>query len=204
MSLSSFFVCAALAFAGPQSAPAAGQVAPRIELLAADKWSDLLARDRRATFGLRTMTSAASVIDDRSASEPARCVAVVALGAGKCRTERARILALAGERSPELRQAAIFALGALGQRDDVGALVEYTGRKVAQVADAAVFALALNGTPEARAELARIEREAGGTRSEAIEAALGFLAEPQGESEFARLWLALRFEGARRHGLVDG
>lgn len=204
MSLSSFFVCAALALAGPQSTPATEQVAPRIELLAADKWSDLLARDRRSSFGLRTLTSAVSVIDDRSASETARCVAVIALGAGKCRIERPRILALAGERSPELRQAAIFALGALGQREDVGTLSEYTGRKVAQVADAAVFALALNATLEARAELARLKREAGGTRSEAIEAALAFLAEPQGESELARAWLALRFEAARRHGLVDG
>jgi HEAT repeat protein len=204
MSLPSLFVCAALAFAGPQATPAAGQIAPRIELLAAQKWSDLLARDRRSTFGLKTATSAASVIDDRAASEGARCVAVVALGAGRCRVERARILALAGERSPELRQAAIFALGALGQRDDVGTLVEYSGRKVAQVADAAVFALALNATPEARAELARLEREAGDTRSEAIEAALAFLGEPQGESELARTWLGLRFEAARRHGLVDG
>ncbi|NUN52474.1 MAG: hypothetical protein HUU06_06770, partial [Planctomycetaceae bacterium] len=42
------------------------------------------------------------------------------------------------------------------------------------------------------------------TRSEAIEAALAFLGEPQGESELARTWLGLRFEAARRHGLVDG
>ena len=206
MSFLSLFVCAALALPGPQSTPAGSQaqVAPRIELLLVETWPDLLARDRRSAFGLKTSSSAAGVIDDRAAGEAAHAVAVAALGAGRCRIERPRILAMAGERSPELRQAAIFALGALGQRDDVGTLVEYTGRKVAQVADAAVFALALNGTPEARAELARLQREASEARHDAIEAALGFLAEPQRESEFARLWLGLRFEAARRHGLVDG
>lgn len=179
-------------------------VPQRIELLSVSKWDELLSRDARASFGLRTPTAAREILEDRGASEERRAAALLALGAGKFTQFRGRVLELTAERSLETKRAAIWALALYRDPIDVPVLVDFAERKAAGVAEAGVFALALHGSPAARAECQRLSQQVEGGANTAAAAALAFLRTPPEESEVARSYLELRFQAARWCGLVDG
>jgi len=202
MPLATVIACLGLVVFPPQR-KASEDDAAHLALLSVTGWPELIERDRRATFGLRTAASAQREVDRAEASERERSAALLALGCAKSVGDRARIAALADESKGDLKSAAIWALGALGSPSDVVKLVEFTGRR-AGVAQAGVFALALNGTREALAHLRTLAADGANPLSGQARDALGFAGVPPQESDTARAYLDLRFEAARRHGLVDG
>lgn len=203
MTFSSLIASLALLLPAPQRA-AEGERPPRVELLKVSSWDELLQRDARVSFGLRTPSSALRELEFEGASELRLAAAVLALGAGKVSSERPRIDSLADSSKGELKRAAIWALGALRSPGDVARLEDFAGRKLAAVAEAGLFALAINGTPEARAALRKAAQDNANPHAIQAREALAFLDQPPRESEAARAYFDLRFEAARRHGLVDG
>lgn len=195
---------ATLASAPSQEARGDAPVAARVELLKASEWGALLARDARASWGMRTASSALAALEDRGATPARRAAAALALGAARQLQGRARVIELTAEKDPELKRAGIFALALYGDARDVPQLVDFAGRKAPQVAEAGAFALGLNGTPPALAALERLAKEPEGAAGQGARAALALRASPPVESELARSYLDLRFEAARGHGLVDG
>lgn len=195
---------ATLASAPSQESRADTSVPARVELLKVSEWGALLARDARASWGLRTASSALAALEDRGATPARRAAAAVALGAARSLQGRARVIELTAEKDPELKRAGIFALALYGDVRDVPQLLDFSGRKAAQVAEAGAFALGLNGTPNALAALERLAKEPEGPTTSGARAALALRASPPQESELARAYLELRFEAARGHGLIDG
>jgi len=201
--LTTLALLASLAAAPSQEAREEASV-PRVELARAAAWPDLLARDARVSWGMRTASSALAALEDRTATPARRAAAVLALGAARQLQGRGRVIETTAEKDPELKRAAIWALALYADARDVPQLVDFASRKAAQVAEAGAFALALNGTPPALAALERLAKEPDGPASQGARAALALREAPPKESELARSYLDLRFEAARGHGLVDG
>lgn len=195
---------ATLARVPSQDARADAAAPARVELLKVSAWAELCARDARGSWGMRTANSALSVLEDRSAAPARRAAAVLALGAARQLQGRARVIETTAEKDPELKRAAIWALALYADVRDVPQLLDFAGRKAGQVAEAGAFALGLNGTPAALAALERLAQGEDGPAAAGARAALAWRAAPPRESELARVYLDLRFEAARAHGLVDG
>jgi HEAT repeat protein len=201
MPLSALFACCVLLQGQAPKLPK--EQAEHYALMHVAEWPDFVARDRRATFGLRTEPDAARELARPEASERAKCAAVFALGAAQAFSERARIQALAQGPKGELRNAALWALGALGSATDLPELLAGLERGAA-VAEASAMALALHGSREARARLERLAGDAEHEVRQLAADALGAVAPEPRDSELARRLLDLRFEAARRFGLIDG
>ncbi len=197
---------ASLVFALPTvwaQKPDVEDASEHLTLLQATSWAELVARDARAGFGLRTCASALAELAQRELIDARKAAAVFALGAAHVVAERERITGLASEGKSEVRTAAILALGAYQSAVDTDLLIGLCDKRP-NVADAALFALALNGTADALAHLRTVAADVNHARHETAQQALAFRAQPAAESAFARELLALRFEAARRHGLFDG
>lgn len=164
-------------------------------------FAQMLERDKRVSFGARTHAAALQEFERRQPSESGQSAALVALGCARIVNERARLESFAREGPAALRQAAILALGEL-RVADVGLLIELSGKRAA-VAEFALFALVRNGGATARATVAAIAAQEAHPLNAAARDALGFALVPPVESVVARHFLDLRFDAARRFGLVD-
>ncbi|MCC7013433.1 MAG: HEAT repeat domain-containing protein [Planctomycetes bacterium] len=186
-----------------QAKKASEDQAAHLSLLSVTEWAALVERDRRATFALRTVPEALRELEREESSERAKCAAVLALGYAKATAERPRIQALADNSKGELKSAAIWALGALGTASDVAKLIDFAGRRAA-VAEAGLVGLALNGTGEALAHVRGLAADEANPLARVAKDAVGLVSQPPQESELARAVLELRFDAARRFGLIDG
>jgi hypothetical protein len=168
-------------------------------------WRELVARDGRLAFTARSSSEARAVLDIPDASAERRAIAMVALGASGTLVERTRLQRIAREGSDLERRAAILSLGEMSA--PVGAEFEEWFQKAdAQHAECALLAML---RCDRRADRRRVEEIAADpAHAHAATAAdlLVFVVNPGASkpTRAAALLLRLRFEAARRHGLVDG
>jgi HEAT repeat protein len=165
------------------------------------EFSELVARDKRVTFGARTHPAALREFERLVTSDSGKAAALMALGCARIATERVRLESFAREGATELRQAAILALGEL-KSSDLSLLLELAGKRAA-LAEYALFALARNGSAAARQAVAEVAEQEAHPLNGAARDALGFGLEPPVDSPVARRYYDLRFEAGRRFGLVD-
>lgn len=183
----------------PEEADAQGAYSA---LQAVSEFQAMVERDRRISFGALTHAAALREFDRWSASDTGRAAALVALGGAQIGAERARLESYAREGAAELRQAALLALGEL-RGGDLTLLRDFASRR-GPLAEYALFALARQASPAALAAVNEIAAQEAHPLNAAARDALGFSLTPAVESPVARRYLELRFEAARRFGLVDG
>lgn len=174
-------------------------------LTGAESWSELVARDRRVSFSLRTRASAIADLTRADASDELKSVALMALGAAGAGGERPRIESWAEEGKNELRQAAILALGEL-ESSDVGTLIEFASKRSEGIAESALLALARFGSGASTQFVRDIADDAEHPLAARARAVLSFVDDPASTPDLAaaRSLLELRFAAARAHGLIDG
>jgi hypothetical protein len=185
--------------AAPQEPPAVQQPAP-----AADGWRELLARDERAAFAPLTGRAALDALDEPELEMDERAVALFALGSSADVGERGRLETWARRGAPRERRAAVLALGELGP-GSTALLVELAEGEPGELAECALLALLRSGQADA---VAYVERLAAG--ADALSGTARSLITFQRDrsnsqpSDAARALLELRYEAARRFGLIDG
>ncbi len=201
-------VRAARAQAAQSSAPSAAAGSEGAEdeptyaqLQSVTGFSERLERDARVSFGPRTHAAALREFERLAPSESGQAAALMALGCARVATERARLESYASEGPLALRQAAILALGEL-RSADIEVLRELATKRAA-LAEYALFALVRHGAPAARALVEEIASQSAHALQASARDALGFALDPPVESQVAHAFLELRFEAARRFGLVD-
>src|SRR5687768_8717837 len=94
MPIQTLILCTFLAFAPVQqpSVQEGDETSPQHRaLLKVEGWPDLVARDRRLSFGMRTGSGAVAELERRDSGEAQQSAAVLALGAAQVVSERARI-----------------------------------------------------------------------------------------------------------------
>ncbi|MCE9594467.1 MAG: hypothetical protein K8S98_09755 [Planctomycetes bacterium] len=194
-----------LAWFGALASPAAAQDASATARRVNQPWARLIERDKRVSYTSRTAGAALAALGDQELSGSQRATAFFALGSARTETERARLESWALEGTTVERQGAVLALGELGGRD-TNLLERLAGSKDAELSPYAVLAL-LRSRSEAGAKF--VEELASQTDSPigASAAALrAFVADAATASSHpvAQRWLELRWESARRYGLIDG
>ncbi len=196
--------------AAPAAAPVAGiQASSRSPLpplpprAGGADFAERVQLDQRLTFTRRGAEAAWEVVAAGGEEEGDLAAALFAVGSGNLLSRREHLAEAARSGSLNLRRAAILALGEMRPTDE--ALLLQLVRDEPQVAPVALFALARAGAPRGRAFLDRLAAGEGGAAEQA-RAMLAFLEAPQSARPLpvADFWLQLRWQAARRHGLVDG
>lgn len=170
-----------------------------------EEWRALVARDRRISFTPRTSGEARAALDAPGASPERRAIAMLALGASGTVVERERLQRSARDGDDLERRAAILALGEMGAATSAE-LEEWVRKAEPSRAECALLAMLRGGR---RADRRRVEEIAADPTHRLAASAselLVFAFSPGASrpSRTAALLLRLRFEAARRHGLVDG
>ncbi len=164
---------------------------------------ELLERSQRASFNAHSAELAlAALAGGLDAS--LRPGALFALGASAERAMSPRLESWAVEGAPADRQAALLGLSQ-GGLAPVDLLARLARSGVAEVRASALLALARVPGENARAMLAR-QCEPGAADPATAQLARLFATDPLAAPDFAcgRAWLMLRWDAARRYGLVDG
>lgn len=175
------------------------------EIAGVQEFAELVARDRRVSFSLNTAASAVAVLARTDSTDDRRATALVALGCARAAGERPRIESYAHEGSAEVRQAAALALGELGT-GAADVLIDLAGKKARALAECAVVGLTRCGSAVGLEYVRRLAGDASSPLADTARAALAFHDDPPSapEHDALRRLLELRFDAARRHGLVDG
>jgi hypothetical protein len=191
---------------GVIAAPSRGQdsveaTAPR---LSGAQWERLIRRDLRISFTRTTRDQALEVLSRPGQSERVRAVALLAIGCGGVPTERDRLESWIFEGTFAERQAALLAMGELGVAE-TQAVIRLARGMSPQLAGCAQLALLRSDS--------RVGRELVGSIAgdpdhplQAVAADLLVFAEDikaSRESVPGRLLLELRWDAARRYGLID-
>ena len=181
-----------------------GLLAPAPTQGASLGWSELLERDRALAFTPLTRDKALSDLALADLSPQRRAPALMALGCARASGQRSRLESWAQEGSTLERQAAILGLGEMALAD-ARALVELAGDPQPELAGCAVLALVRGGSAAGVDHVRRLAASEG-QLSEAAADALVFGLDPaqSRETPEARTLLELRFEAAKRYGLVEG
>jgi hypothetical protein len=168
-------------------------------------WDERLGRDRLLQFTQRSAESALTELSRPDLLPERRPVALMALGCAGARNERARLESWAVDGPLPERQAAILALGELGL-DDPTTLLRLSRSPQPELAGCALLALLRQGSPQAREAVQRVASDEANPLAGVARDLLVFALDASGshESAPARRWLDLRWEAARRYGLVDG
>ena len=169
----------------------------------AEEWSAWIARNTRTSFNAHSAELALAALA-KGIDGPRRAAALFALGAAGERAMTPRLESWALEGSPEDREAAI-----LGLFDGGFATFELLARlarsSVAEVRDAAMLSLARSSGEKERAWFEKL-CEGDGPGAEACARLRAFAQDPAAVSDCTpgRAWIQLRWDAARRYGLVDG
>ncbi len=201
-----FVLFAAFALPSPVRASTALQEkdAPAAEL-APESWKRLLDRDPRVSYTARTAGAAIALLARPDLLAIERSSALFAIGAAGAQTERSRLESWAVEGSLADRQAALLGLGELGGRDTT-LLERIAHSPQTELAESAMLALLRNGSADARAAVEKIAADAGSPQAKAASLLIAFVdhAADSRPQRVAQRWLELRWEAARRFGLIDG
>lgn len=221
--LSSLALAFATAFAPPPSAvaipafalaPALGPVqglgAAPLETEPApspqERWRGLIERDDRIRFTRRSAFDGRTVLEDRDSLPSEQAAALMAIGSTEPQPIRERTLLEDWTRKPEplLRHAALLALGEFGEGGEAGLLDAL--EDVDPIArGCAMLGLLRSGRRSSRL---RVEVIAQGQSADAAMAGqlLVFVLDSatSRSNQVLELFLQLRWDAARLHGLVDG
>lgn len=172
--------------------------------LAARRWPALTQRDTRIAFSARSAEDARAFLARPDLSPEQRATAWIALGSSGAVRERVALEALALHGEGIEREAAILALGELATSTD--ALFTSLLGDAPEIADCALLALLRTGRGSARRRVEEIAHDDGHALHESASALLVFVTDPpaSGAQPAALRLLDLRWQAARRFGLVDG
>ncbi len=166
-------------------------------------WQAWIARDRLLSFPSRTTGRAVAEVRDADTVASRRAVALMAVGCAGLERERSRLESWALEGGREERRAAILALGELPTRNP-GVLVRLADGSPGDLPEHALLALLRSGSAEGRRYVETLAGLSDQPHSAAARRLLAFDADPRAETEVSRTLYELRWEAARRYGLVDG
>jgi HEAT repeat protein len=171
---------------------------------ATPSWPELLERDRTLGFTPLTRDKALSDLALGELTPQRRASALMALGCARAGGERSRLESWAQEGSAIERQAAILGLGEMTLAD-ARPLVQLAEDPEPEIARCALLALVRGGSAAGVHHVQRLAA-AEGELSEAAADALVFALDPaqSRETPEARSLLELRFEAAKRYGLIEG
>ncbi len=163
----------------------------------------LLEQSKRASFNAHSSELALAALAE-GLDPSLRPAALFALGASGERAMGPRLESWAVEGAVADRRAAILGL-AESRFAPVELLARLARASLPEVREAALLGLALTPSEHARAALAKL-CESDATDPAAAVLARGFAADPLSAPDWAlgRTWLELRWDAARRYGLVDG
>ena len=192
--------------ARPPAAPRPPGQAPSATaaLRAAKTPAELRARDARLGFLPSSAVSATRVLAGGELDGPGRSAALLALGSGGGRSERERLESWATTGTTPERRAAILALGELGA-GSAPFLLKLLASEGPAASDAIALALLRTGASSAL-EGVRAVAEGGGPLADIVGPVREYHVDPDNTPVTAvhREFLELRWEAARRHGLIDG
>jgi len=212
LALAMAFAPSPSAFAAPAAASAPVQVAggepqgTEAALTPAERWQSLLARDGRVRFTRRSAFDGRGVLEDRDSLPTEQAAALMAIGCTEPQPVRERPLleTWSEKEEPLLRHAALLALGEFGEGGEA-ALIEALEHEDPIARGCAMLGLLRSGRRSSRL---RVEVIAQGQSPDAAMAGqlLVFVLDPatSRSNEVLDLFLQLRWDAARRHGLVDG
>lgn len=190
-----------------EAAPAARSIRPAPAFAQDDARQavvrEMLARSARATFNAHSAELALGALSGEL-DPNLRPTALFALGASGERTMSPRLESWAIEGSPADRRAALLGF-AEGGFAPVELLVRLAHVNQSEVREAALLALARTGGERARSALTKFCEPESPEHSAAL-LARAFAVDPLSTPDWAtgRAWLDLRWDAARRYGLVDG
>ncbi|MCK6444830.1 MAG: HEAT repeat domain-containing protein [Planctomycetes bacterium] len=190
--------------AGPQEGGERQEEA-RGERRASGVFDKLVERDRKVGYTSRTAGAALAALSESDLPSPQRAAAFFALGAARAETERSRLESWALEGSMPERQAALLALGELGGRD-IAFLERVARSKEQELAIYAVLALLRTKSERGREIVDELAEVTGTPVAAAALACTRFVGSPDDSKSHpvVQRWLELRWESARRFGLIDG
>jgi HEAT repeat protein len=176
-------------------------------------WTLVLTRDDRVSFTTQSAARALEALERGDLTARERAVILLTLGAGGAVDERPRLQSWAMEGLLEERCAAILALGELGPSAS-GILLPIAmdtwsaGRtdESRRIAECALLALLRTGRVEVRNAVASVAEGDDAIMAETAAELLVFSVNPVGSTDqrAVRRLLELRWDAARRFGLVDG
>ncbi len=173
------------------------------ELRAPASWEATVQRDRLLSFPARAVGPAVKEVADADTVAARRVVALMAVGCARVEREQARLESWALEGTREERRAAILALGELRTRNP-SVLLRLADGAPGDLPEHALLALLRSGSPEGREYVESLAGLGEHPQSAAARRLLAFDADPRAETDAARHLFELRWEAARRYGLVDG
>lgn len=173
-------------------------------------WPSLVARDARISFTPRSGRDAMRELEDHADERPdlstaERAVALLALGLSGATDSQSLLSSWASAGTILERQASMFALGESRQAsaDDYD---RWLRDPLYEIQRAGMFACLLDGRSSARTRVVEIAGDEAHAQREAAARLLAFDEEraTSQRTEAAEVYLELRWEAARRFGLVDG
>ena len=179
-------------------------------------WTLILARDERVSFTPQSVARALAGLDQANLDERERAIMLFTLGAAGAVDERPLLQSWASEGSFSERSAAILALGELGPSASgflkplaLGGTYGGPQPEVLRLRECALLALLRTGREEARDTISDLVEGAADSNEPLATTAtelLVFSINPAGSAEqrAVRRLLELRWDAARRFGLIDG
>ncbi len=208
--ISPCFLAAVLALGSQPASSArplarAGQQQPGSESADAEAWRALVERDQRVSFPAFCARAAQLELGREDLPAARRALAMVVLGSCGSESERAALESWSLRGSPEERLAATLGLGALGPRS-ASLLLRLANEAEPVQAACALLALLRSGDPAGADHVRELAAASDHPLAQTARRLLAFQADPcsSAPTDAARLWLELRFEAARRYGLIDG
>jgi hypothetical protein len=176
------------------------------ELLAMNSRPQAIRRDAILGFHQGSAKDARTDLQASDLASPReRAVALVALGSAGAVEDRPGLeLAASFGQDPIVRQAALLAMGEMGEAS-TGFLLDVVAKGEPLEVDPALHALLRCGSDYGRREVERLADSGAGPVSTSASALLASAAHPLAQATATDdLWRALRWEAARRYGLVGG
>lgn len=169
------------------------------------EWQRLIVRNDRVSFSQRTGALALEMLGRQNLTPTDRTAALFAIGAGSAIAERPRLLSWAQEGEPAERAAAVLGMGELG-RVDMPYLRRLAEASQGELVGVALLAVLRAGAADGEAVVQKIADDASSPYTQTASELLRFVRVPMESvpSSAARRWLDLRWEAARRFGLIDG
>jgi hypothetical protein len=196
MQRSLLLLTAALALA---AAPARAQEERALD------WFELERRDAELGFTPRSDDDALARLSDPALSAPELRAALTTLGISGLRNEVARLESWALNGDADTRVAALLALGQIGWAD-IDFLTEQAAAAEPEIAEAAILALLLTGEQRALEFVQRVRENLAHPYSTEADTLARWHAADAGrpETRAGRAYYELRYEAARRFGLIRG
>ena len=206
MQRSALLIAAAALAPGPMGGMGASGADPaRAQEERAVDWFELERRDAELGFTPRSDDEALARLSDPAISALELRAALTTLGISGLRNEVARLESWALNGDRETRVAALLALGQIGWAD-IDFLTEQVGAEEPEIAEAAILALLLTGEQAALEFVQRVRENLAHPFSTEADTLARWHSADAGrpETRAGRAYYELRYDAARRFGLIRG